>query len=202
MQLLRYTFPSQSSDYIDSRLGTLSYRKYRYVVVRLSPDRESGCRQHNGKGHHPPVTDCIMSHVESEMGCALPWARSKNDELAPCDFGLMKTTKKYHRIWRHLENLNNYRKRALTGCKIWCTFQWFWVLGEERSNQHIPPTFMNSTGMQFVDLTSVKEKVESRTETLIYGWMDLVAEVGGYMGLLLGANILSICDLVFNNKMC
>ncbi len=28
----------------------------------------------------------------------------------------------------------------------------------------------------------------------MYGWMDLVAEVGGYMGLLLGASILSIYD--------
>ena len=38
--------------------------------------------------------------------------------------------------------------------------------------------------------------VTTQTEVLLYGLPDVVADVGGYLGLLLGASVLTIYELV------
>lgn len=40
--------------------------------------------------------------------------------------------------------------------------------------------------------------VETRKQVYIYGFVNFVAEVGGYMGLLLGMSLLSIYEWIAN----
>ena len=40
----------------------------------------------------------------------------------------------------------------------------------------------------------VFNKIEVQKESLVYGYQDLLADFGGYLGLLLGVSMLSIYD--------
>jgi hypothetical protein len=42
------------------------------------------------------------------------------------------------------------------------------------------------------------KKVELTKEHITYQWENFVADFGGYLGLLLGASLLDIYDLMFN----
>ncbi len=203
-QLSKYTTPGISSDWIEGKRGYRDFRKYTVAMVELSPDGTMECREQGGS-----LMDCVTRHVEREMGCSLPWAKWKDDDdvLAPCDFGLRDTSERYDGIVTAVERLRSAPDMTeLTGCRILCRYQQFTLRPLEA---RFPSSFskssssdgprLNWSAMQFVAVTGDGE-VEVRTETLVYGWMDLVAEVGGYLGLLLGASVLSAYDFFANKK--
>ncbi len=57
------------------------------------------------------------------------------------------------------------------------------------------PNNNSSTSQLRLSLHSAQLMVPVDEEVLLYGWVDAVADVGGYMGLLLGASCLSLVEV-------
>ena len=66
-----------------------------------------------------------------------------------------------------------------------------------KSSKSITNNF-NENATSFTYYIPSNTKVQFMEEILIYSWSNLLADLGGYLGLYLGGSILSLFDLVFN----
>ena len=188
-QLFRYTGPSVGSDLARADAGISRFRRYEVTVIKLSPDGDAGCHRNEDYS----LGECMMAYLERMMGCSLSWVEPHGLKL--CDFSLNETLWRYYDMVNSLMTLNQPQTYQVTGCRVRCTYQRFNLKAWEKDNFRYGRS--NASSMQFVAVGGDGE-VEVRTETPIYTWLDLVAEVGGYMGLLLGASVLSTYDLVMD----
>ncbi len=130
----------------------------------------------------------MTSFVMSRLDCHLPWI--------PTESGNQK------RACSRPEDLDNYidvngirqgkLKQALKdfGClRDNCIRNTFRVMGRDSYSG----TFSNETGSLILDITP-DDCIQITRQILIYGFSNFVADFGGYLGLLLGASLLSVYD--------
>ncbi len=161
-------------------------------------------------------TKCTNNFIQSKLGCRLPWINGTRGFNHKNIIVWIKSKysnflgKKYGRVCNEPIDLDNYIKLfkelhtdklkqevADFGCtRVNCeTYSWRYDTVFEQSLETIPQYYQpNVTSIQLTFQNTIP--VEVTKQTLVYGFTNFVADFGGYLGLLLGASLLSIFDSV------
>lgn len=153
-------------------------------------------------------SNCYVDFITSKMGCQVPWHNFSDIKLCETSEELQEYLKL--RLMIHQNELDEELEqhgcisKSLKNCE-----SYEWPLREaakytlKLANHFVQLFKWNDT----VDVSNEKvvvfafepeNKVEFLAEYYIYGIGNLVADTGGYMGLFLGASILTIFELILN----
>ena len=128
---------------------------------------------------------CIANYMERELGCNPNVFGSKYSKGPPC------TTKDqlrhFDRISGELLGSNDHDVYTMTGCSPLCDRNVYSIYAD-------PMTCWDDYNYnEFQLLMRITDRAyEERTQYIIYDTDSFIADVGGYMGLLLGYSIMSL----------
>ncbi len=134
------------------------------------------------------VARCVDDYINSELlGCTLPWLANQSSSGPK-------------RICNSIQDLTNYLDSMIylntqevydIGCyTLNCeTVQWEMVKTVE---SYMKAEQSNMTALRLMFQNS--QPVTVLKHSIVYGFSNFVADFGGYLGLLLGASLLSIYD--------
>ena len=175
------------------------FRTY-YVDYNLN---ENQC--HNKEiDQEPTVRGCIENYINAELACNIPWSMSKDGRKQDCEAN--EKFQQYQSLGTKLASMNSREMGKKTGCIRRCK-RMAYKLRERSpigSKTKYPPelvklTFIISTGkgnnkFEIDNLLSIMftGEYEKKEHYFIYDGNHLIADVGGYLGLLLGFSIYSI----------
>ncbi len=129
----------------------------------------------------------MANFLERRLGCRVPWYQfPRSHNLTDCDTQEQyDATKKWSKEFTQLDNVKAFN---LTGCREPCdTTRFTW---SPRSEIWASPGYApNTLTLGFI----VSKGQFSRSEQyLIYDANSFIADIGGFLGLLLGYSMLSI----------
>ena len=128
---------------------------------------------------------CIANYIERELGCNPSVYGSKYSKGLPC------TTKdqllRFDLISQELSGSNDHDIYNKTGCSPLCDRNVYSIIAD-------PMTCWDDYYYnEFQLLMRITDRTyEERTQYIIYDTDSFIADVGGYMGLLLGYSIMSL----------
>ena len=129
------------------------------------------------------MTKCLHNYIAKEVGCSLNWF--ENDDYPVC------STKE--EIERN-QNLHAFIGKAswenlsdVTGCRKKCTTIKYETTIASNEDIHWTRLWISEVFIQ--PAGDLKEEV---IEYLTYDFMDMLGDVGGYLGLFLGWSLLSM----------
>ena len=136
------------------------------------------------------LTNCINEYYETKLGCALPWINNNNN---PTQMDLCKGVNKFSEFKKlSLSILQPGVKNELSqrGCFEPNCNQRSWNIRYMERVNRTGNEDSNFLGRLWYFLPH-NSKVLVRTEVELYTFINFFAEVGGYLGLLLGESMLS-----------
>ncbi len=132
---------------------------------------------------------CLDKFIMSKLGCRLPWINKGN----VIDIGRTCTTAKdldnYMNLLDFVKSYDGHKELQAYGClQSNCLVdEWYpQISGNYQELKDNATRFK----MEFINTNCLK----ATKQILIYGFSNFVADFGGYLGLLLGASLLSIYD--------
>ena len=136
------------------------------------------------------MTQCFDEFYMMKLNCSFPWLKSQNDKYPKCGAK--------HKV-NDLVNLINEVNRGTPdiieeigdfGCNEQNCQQTNWEIS---SWQNI--NLKEKPGLSYLKLTfPSSKKVLIMEESLAYTKLDLLADIGGYAGIFIGASILTLYD--------
>ncbi len=143
-------------------------------------------------GNASRVSQCTAEHIERLVGCAMRWSRHHTPSLPAC------TT--HEQFMRHEEE--SLRLRSMdeqdyfeaTGCLAACDRPRFELVSMASSTEKVVGP--NASSSFNIYLSYSTGRYEVREDYLLYDFGSFVADVGGYLGLLLGHSMYSIFSSV------
>ena len=131
---------------------------------------------------------CMESYFSKQLGCILPWTIKHNKEN---NHGLNVCKeedkfKEFRRITGRILKSKVNKELIKTGCSVPQCRQRSW---EIRFKENQQARYGTAGGFQYY--MPEKTKVLFRKEVRLYTLLNFFAEVGGYLGLLLGESLLS-----------
>ena len=174
------------ADYEDETVsGTKKIAYSVKVHKRVSLNRKSHrCSDEEGRTYQA----CHRDYMEKKMDCRLPWFKGGRP-LRPCDQPQDLHT--YREITAALLKLNQVELLAEVACVIPCTEYGYTISKEMEKMFYYEDRAIRSHQYVF---TIDDSQVEVIRERWIYTIDNLVADIGGYLGLLLGSSILNIYE--------
>ena len=146
-----------------------------------------------------PLERCYKDFMTSQLGCSLPWSPVEAKEHKSRVCSTMGDFELFRNISNTLFSLDVPRLQQLTGCLPPCTyFQYnikdfterFYTFNTRKSIASSMETIV--AWVVFVRESSyLVEK-----EVLMHDMGNLIADIGGYLGLLLGVSILDVFDIL------
>ena len=154
-------------------------------VVNYMNDERTPCQS---KLREEEINTCIQHHIENRMGCQLPW-HNRSTTLPRCiEF---EQYEEFLKSYYQISSLNEASIAEVTGCLPSCRRNEFKLKAVSQMDM---PSLIGQQhffgGIFFYPSGAYKEKVYYYT----YEFSDYIADIGGYMGLLLGCSILSFYD--------
>ena len=143
-------------------------------------------------------TDCINDFINEELKCQLPWLEEKLPIGLEICSGSEKL-KEFRKLYTHLTSTETSKRIEMKGCfKPNCeTLSWVKSYTETYDFQSKDYGGLNGTKL-WLGLPKSTHTIQ-RTEILLADFSTFLADFGSYLGLFLGASILSITDLVLLN---
>ena len=132
--------------------------------------------------------DCINEFIAEEIGCYLPWAKSNpNFEECKTDNELIL----FRNLSMYMSTIQIEEKITKKGCfKPNCKrTTWIRNIGSNWNHDGFTDIFLN------IPSTAI---VIQRTEVLLANFSTFIADCGSYMGLFLGASVLSLTDILMS----
>lgn len=137
-------------------------------------------------------TDCINDFYAFKLGCQLPWVRKTNSSSTYC-----KGQDKFSQFRNLSMSITKpellHELRHNHHCFIPNCHQRSWTVANSKTLDTLDNE--NDTYIEFYLPSS--SKVHLQNEIKLYTLANLFAEVGGYLGLLLGSSILSYIDTIY-----
>ena len=133
--------------------------------------------------------NCTENYCSKKLGCTLPWA--VNNDIKNDNMGLCKGNKKFEdfkNIAMNILNPEESDELINEGCFVPNCVQRSWSIRNQRNIERKENDKL-TTGFQFEMAPNTKVLV--REETKLYTLINFFAEVGGYLGLLLGESLIS-----------
>ena len=131
---------------------------------------------------------CMEKYYSRKLGCILPWVLKKNinvDSMNLCE-GKAKF-KEFKNISMNILKPEETKELINEGCFVPNCMQRSWTLKENQRREKIVNDKV-TTGFQYF---AEEIKVLVRKEVNLYTIINFFAEVGGYLGLLLGESLIS-----------
>lgn len=149
------------------------------------------------------IRDCIERYIAQTLNCTLPWAKMRIQNQEICN-----SQSKVKALEDEITKMSQSELSMSLNCTFPCTvpefvtdpvYEFEFPRNDDCSNG--PLTTRNSTLRSCNDLLRISFVVPDRKlykieEVLLYDDDNLIADVGGYLGLLLGANILTFYDVI------
>lgn len=139
------------------------------------------------------IQPCVLAKWESEMNCTLPWLKTY-PQKRKCS-----TPEELNQIFERLKELINFGEQEIAdayGCLSSCNFTVYDLRetsGRRSQFENIPGTEVIRANFMVLDSTYLAKK-----QYIIYDHGSLIADVGGYLGLLLGQSILTFYDVIIS----
>ena len=148
------------------------------------------CYEDNSNSFMP----CMEKYYSKKLGCVLPWALNINikEDNAEDILNLCKGQKKFQEFKNIAMNIlkpNTRNELIKEGCFIPNCMQRSWEIKKEKNREETNENGSLITGFQYKIHENTKVLV--RKEVRLYTVINFFAEVGGYLGLLLGESLLS-----------
>ena len=137
------------------------------------------------------MTDCYDDFYMMKLNCSFPWTSFKNDKYAKCG-----TQQKISDLVNLINEVNMGSQEIMKeikdfGCNEQNCEQTNW---EMSSFQKIKLEI--NDGRSFFKLTfPSSKKISVMEESLAYTRLDLLADIGGYAGIFVGASMVTIYDI-------
>lgn len=158
---------------LDKQIDTINMNKPNYM-----------CNEDNSKS----FMHCMENYYSRKLGCVLPWVWKKtinNDNMNLCE-GKEKF-KEFKNIAMNILKPEESKELINEGCFVPNCKQRSWrIKKDQRSEKKENDKVI--TGFQYF---VTETKVLIREEVKLYTVINFFAEVGGYLGLLLGESLLS-----------
>ncbi|TRY77461.1 hypothetical protein TCAL_16980 [Tigriopus californicus] len=141
---------------------------------------------------YPLFHECLDDYVERTIGCALPWRNGSNPKFAIC-----QTSGQFLEYWTMVDHLIDWGESYLyqiTGCYTKCRRHYLKV----SKHNTIKAGNDGKNAVSFITFVYKEPELSIETENLAYDSLDLIGDIGGYLGLLLGVSILTVWDLCHN----
>ncbi len=135
------------------------------------------------------INECVQLHIGDQIGCQLPWMTQFNDSMLPACQSESQY-KKYLTRFAQLTSLTENSVAKMTGCKPKCNR--FEYVGEVITMGNWPNTSFDSLAGYYYYPSG---KYTQKTYYYVYTWGTMLADVGGYLGLLLGHSLLGFYDM-------
>ena len=158
------------------QINTLNMNKHSYT-----------CNEDN-QNH---FMQCVENYYSKKLGCMLPWSIKdwQNNYTGNACKGKEKF-KEFENISKNILRTKETNDLIKEGCFAPNCLQRSWDIKKEKFNNQ------QDTGFEF--FMPPKPKVIVRREVKLYTAINFFAEVGGYLGLLLGESLISYILVVSN----
>ena len=132
---------------------------------------------------------CVENYYSKKLGCLLPWTikEGKNNHTGNACKGKDKF-REFKNISKNILRTEETNELIKEGCFIPNCHQRSWDLKKEKLTE------LTESGIEF--LMSQNPKVLVRREVKLYTAINFFAEVGGYLGLLLGESLIAYIIMV------
>ena len=175
---------SKEFDYFIRQTHTLKTLEMKYVQkMKLS---RYVCDESNSK----MFVNCINEYYEERLKCNLPWTNFKKSKNLQKTCTSDKDYDEFLNISKSLVTSQVKKEIEKKGCFIPNCAQKFWKV---KTSIEIP-SLVKGNKTSIVYLMPAKAKVPSRTEVPLYTFSTFFAEVGGYLGLLVGESLISFYE--------
>ena len=141
--------------------------------------RSFSCKEDNSRG----FTDCINDYYERKMSCKLPWRFKNKNNIDICK-GALKFSE-YRNLSLSMLQQNIKNELVEQGCLVPRCNQRTWNV------KYTIKTDREGDWSSFFYSLPHNTQVLVRKEVKLYTFTNFFAEVGGYLGLLLGESMLS-----------
>ena len=152
-------------------------------VVSYLNDEKTPCQQ---MPRTVELNTCIQDHIQNDIGCTLPWS-NHSSEYPECT-----ASGQYNRFLQTYQEIARLTERSIaerTGCRPSCQRNEFTANIVNRAERPSKPA-----GFFTCNFFYASGRYVEKTYYYVYDWVHLLADVGGYMGLLLGFSLLSMYD--------
>ncbi len=182
---------------------------FNYVTTVSVNDPNQPCNEQDSHS----VSECVDHYIENKLGCKLPWLPTgatidhsqmfgkivelipDNTEQRQCD-----SIKDKDNFVKLIEKLDGH-ELTKAGCFAYNCMRHSWSIAKTTYFHE------NSNDSKIQFMFEKSQPVTVFKSSIAYGFSNFVADFGGYLGLLLGASILSIYDcftdkisILFNTK--
>ena len=146
------------------------------------------------------IKDCFEKFVEKSLKCRLPWRKKEThgEKLAKCERqGILKEVKD---VYSEFRTLTDKQFTVKTGCKPRCSALFY--------NTKLINSLQNSFVVEKADARApnvhlqfffTNPEVKIEREFWAYDENSFLAEMGGFLGLLLGFSFLSLYELLWES---
>ena len=134
--------------------------------------------------------DCVENYYSQKLGCKLPWALNnniRNDSLNLCK-GKEKF-KEFKNLAMNILKSEQSKELINEGCFMPNCMQRSWKVKKDNYIKRNDKNGIPVTGFKYEIFQPAKVLVKK--EVKLYTILNFFAEVGGYLGLLLGESIFS-----------
>ena len=178
-----YKFPLDQRFWIESNTSlSMGLEKQIYTINVNKPNYT--CDENNSNN----FMHCMEKYYSRKLGCILPWVLKKNsnvDSMNLCE-GKVKF-KEFKNISMNILRPEETKELINEGCFVRNCMQRSWTLMKNQRREKIINDKV-TTGFQYF---AEEIKVLVRKEVNLYTIINFFAEVGGYLGLLLGESLIS-----------
>ena len=148
----------------------------------------------------PNTTSCLASYIEREIGCIPNIKGSLYPKEVPCNNKTQLDN--LAKITRIFQNADENEIYEMTGCLSSCEKDHYAIsaMPLEKKMQGMSDLCEMHTKFQIVD-----RSFEEKEQYVIYDTDSFFADVGGYMGLLLGSSLISLYNEIesfLRNLLC
>ena len=158
------------------------------VVKRL---KKSNYMCHEGNSNRR--TDCLNAYYASKLNCTLPWVHEDNQDRTNLCHGKDKF-EEFRNLSMSIGEFEAKNEIYERGCIIPNCKQTTWNIKSSKKLDQSDQWDPNSTYPHFI--FSHETKVLLRNEIELYTISSFFADIGGYLGLLLGESLVSYFLLV------
>ena len=146
------------------------------------------------------VDKCIEDYYVRELGCKMPWIVGNESKLETCS-----TSESYLKYTSLVQELIDDTSKVsfwnLVQCQPRCQFTQFHLHKTSESNFDIldyagyEDDGANAAAMLYFTST----EIEMKQRIKVYDESNLMADIGGYLGLFLGASIYTLVDVIVSS---
>ena len=179
---------SKTFDY--SNKDTYSFKTLEMKSVQKIKLSRYDCDESNSK----MFVNCINDYYEETLQCNLPWInvrKSKNIEKT-CTSD--KDYDEFMNISKSIFKSQVRKEIEKNGCFIPNCAQKFWKVKTSRETVN----WYNQNKTIILFMMPAKAKVLSKKEVALYTFSTFFAEVGGYLGLLVGESVFSFYERILH----